>query len=86
MGSSGGGSSTPSDVFNSPVPRPRNFNENGIGVINGEQLQGEAFTGELEHLPVLSALREKVSAEADAVMDKAVQLSLNVRKIKFRIP
>ncbi|VDD76814.1 unnamed protein product [Mesocestoides corti] len=55
-----------SEVFNSPSQTPSQAHD-----------VGKAFTGDLEQLPVLSALREKVSAESECVMDRAVQLSLN---------
>ena len=38
----------------------------------------EAYNADFEHLPVLAATRDKVAAEAETVMNQAVQQSLNV--------
>lgn len=79
--------STPSEVFNSPATSKRNVgaalaaDSGGLHHHHQQQQQcngDEDFKGELEHLPVLSALREKAYTEADAAMNEAVEQSLGV--------
>ncbi|CDS37562.1 multiple pdz domain protein [Echinococcus multilocularis] len=65
---------SPSDVFNSPLQRPRQLHPANATAPD----VGENYDPEFENLPMLSALRDKVAVEAEAVMNRAVQMSLKV--------
>ncbi|KAL5107233.1 hypothetical protein TcWFU_000295 [Taenia crassiceps] len=65
---------SPSDVFNSPLQRPRQLYPLNAAVSDS----GENYDPDFENLPMLSALRDRVALEAEAVMNHAVQMSLKV--------
>lgn len=70
---------SPSDVFNSPLQRPCQLYPVNAVVSD----IGENYDPDFENLPMLSALRDKMAVEAEAVMNQAVQMSL---KVSFDIP
>ena len=69
---------SPSDFYTSPLQRPRRLALNSTSSTTPNTDVGESYNAEFEHLPVLSAIRDKVAAEAEAVMNQAVEQSLNV--------
>ncbi|VDM34865.1 unnamed protein product [Hydatigera taeniaeformis] len=65
---------SPSDVFNSPLQRPRQLHPLNPTIADAN----EDYDPDFENLPMLSTLRDKVAVEAEAVLNQAVQMSLKV--------